>query len=101
MIEPFGNSGDHDRTLRSVAFDLDLHCLPITLLEVSRLQWVNCLMSGKQLRPYQTSQSAASDPGSDWIAQMRIILKQLQFRFPREWINFRGDNCVKLARSSF
>ena len=27
--------------LCSVASDLGLHCLPITLLRVSRLQWVN------------------------------------------------------------
>ena len=27
----------------SVAADLGLHCLPITLLGVSRLQWVNML----------------------------------------------------------
>ena len=33
-------SGDPDQTPRSVAFDLSLHCLPITLLEVSRLKWV-------------------------------------------------------------
>ena len=32
MIELFANSGD--------AADLGLHCLPITLLSVSRLQWV-------------------------------------------------------------
>ena len=41
MAEQFANSGDPDRTPRSVASDLGLHCLPITLLAVSRLQWVN------------------------------------------------------------
>ena len=39
MIELFANSGDPD--LHSAASDLGLHCLPVTLLGVSRLQWVN------------------------------------------------------------
>ena len=41
MIELFANIGDPDQTLHSVASDLGLHCLPITLLGVSRQQWVN------------------------------------------------------------
>ena len=32
MAELFANSGDPDQTLHSVASDLGLHCLPITLL---------------------------------------------------------------------
>ena len=40
MVVLFANSGDPDQTLRSVASDLGLHCLPITLLGVSRIQWV-------------------------------------------------------------
>ena len=36
----FANSGDPDQTPRSAASDLGLHCLPITLLRVSQLQWV-------------------------------------------------------------
>ena len=40
MVELFANSGDPDRTLHSAPSDLGLHCLPITLLGVSRLQWV-------------------------------------------------------------
>ena len=34
----FANSGDPDQRLRT---DLGMHCLPVTLLGVSRLQWVN------------------------------------------------------------
>ena len=41
MVELFANSGDPDQTPRSAASDLGLHCLPITLLGVSRLEWVN------------------------------------------------------------
>ena len=40
MAKLFVNSGDPDQTPRSVASDLGLHCLPITLLRVSRLQLV-------------------------------------------------------------
>ena len=40
MVELFANSGDPDQTQRSAASDLGLHCLLITLLGVSRPQWV-------------------------------------------------------------
>ena len=40
MVILFANSGDPDRMLQNVQSDLGLHCLSITLLEVSRLQWV-------------------------------------------------------------
>ena len=38
--KPFANSGEPDQMLHSAASDLGLHCLLITLLGVSRLQWV-------------------------------------------------------------
>ena len=40
MVQLFANSGDPDQTPRSAASDLGLHCLPIPILGVSRLQWV-------------------------------------------------------------
>ena len=40
MVELFANSGDPDQMSLSAAFDMDLHCLPITLFGVSRIQWV-------------------------------------------------------------
>ena len=40
MVEQLANNGDPDQTPRSAASDLGLHCLPITFLGVSRLQWV-------------------------------------------------------------
>ena len=40
MVELFANSGDPYQMPHSAASDLGLHCLPITLLVVSRLQWV-------------------------------------------------------------
>ena len=40
MVELFANSIDPDQTPHSAASDQSLHYLPITLLGVSRLQWV-------------------------------------------------------------
>ena len=40
MGELFANSGDPDQMPHSAASDLGLHCLPVTLLGVFRLQWV-------------------------------------------------------------
>ena len=42
MDELFENSEDPDQTPRSAASDLGPHCLPITLLGFSRLQWFKC-----------------------------------------------------------
>ena len=36
----FANSGDPDQTPHSAVSDLGLHCVPITLLGISRLKWV-------------------------------------------------------------
>ena len=41
MAKLFANSGDPDQTPHFAASDLGLHCLPSTLLQVARLQWVN------------------------------------------------------------
>ena len=48
MAKLFANSGDPDQTPRSVESDLGLHCLPITHLRVSRLQWVKRNISLKE-----------------------------------------------------
>ena len=40
MVELFANSGDPDQIPCNAASDLGLHCLPFTLLGVSRIQWV-------------------------------------------------------------
>ena len=41
MAELFANIGDPDQTPHSSVSDRGLHCLPVTVLEVSRPQWVN------------------------------------------------------------
>ena len=53
MVELFANSGDPDQMPHFVASDLGLHCLPITLLGVSRLQWVSKLTNQYSLMPQQ------------------------------------------------
>ena len=45
MVELFVNSADPDQTPRSAASDLGLHCLLVTCLRVSNLQWVKVVMS--------------------------------------------------------
>ena len=45
MVKLFANSGEPDQTPRSAASDLGLHCLPVTLLRVSQLQWYNRLFN--------------------------------------------------------
>ena len=40
MVELFANSGNPDQTPRSAASDLGLHCLPVTILGITWLQWV-------------------------------------------------------------
>ena len=39
MAKLYANSGDPDQMPHSVASDLSLHCLPITLLGASGLEW--------------------------------------------------------------
>ena len=46
MVYLFANSGDPDQMPCSAASDLGLHCLPVTCLGVSSLQWVNALHAG-------------------------------------------------------
>ena len=41
MDELFANSGDPDQTPRFAVSDLGLHCLPVTRLGVSNLEWVS------------------------------------------------------------
>ena len=45
MAKLFVNSGDPDQMPHSAVSDLGLHCLPITLLRVSRLQRVKVLIT--------------------------------------------------------
>ena len=44
MVKLFANIGDPDQMQHSVVSDLGLHCLPNTILGVSRLQWVKRIL---------------------------------------------------------
>ena len=50
MAKLFANNGEPDQTVPYVASDLGLHCLPVTLLRVSRLQWVKVMLEGHTLQ---------------------------------------------------
>ena len=53
MVELFANSGYPDQTSRSAACDLGLHCLPINLLGVSRLQCaINAILISMFIRAF-------------------------------------------------
>ena len=52
IVELFANSGHPDQMPHSMTFDLGLHCLPNTLLGVSRLQWVNAECGVKDIESY-------------------------------------------------
>ena len=52
MAELFANSDDPDQTPRFAASALGLHCLPVILLRVSRLQRVNWGYSQYAFRHY-------------------------------------------------
>ena len=43
IAKVIAHSGDPDETPHSAVSDLGLHCLPVTPLMVSRLEWVNCM----------------------------------------------------------
>ena len=47
MAKLSANNGDPDQTPRSVASDMGLHCLPFTIMGVSRLQWVKVFLASK------------------------------------------------------
>ena len=49
MAKLFANSGDPDQMPHSAASDLGLHCLLVTLLVISKLQWVKVSHSREKI----------------------------------------------------
>ena len=49
------NNGDPDQMPQYVASDITLHCLPMALLRVYRLEWVNSYNTGMNERRYLQS----------------------------------------------
>ena len=60
MAKLFANSGDPDQMPHSAASDLGLHCLPFTLLGVSRLQWVKSFSSSIHFEMFSVKTKWAS-----------------------------------------
>ena len=56
MAELFANIGDPDQMPHSAASDLGLHCLQISLLGISSLQWVK-----NRLETYITGRNLGID----------------------------------------
>ena len=52
MVDLFANSGDPEQTPRSVATDLEMHCLPINLLEQKCEKYQICLSESFQVLEY-------------------------------------------------
>ena len=50
MAKSFANREDPDQTPRSAASDRGRYCLPITLLKVSRLQWVRIVSKSIRIK---------------------------------------------------
>ena len=42
------NNVDPDQILHSAAFDLGLHCVPVTLLEISKVNWTKSSLTWKE-----------------------------------------------------
>ena len=55
MAKLVANRRDPDQTPRSAASDLGLHCSQVTLLRVTRLQWVNCSHMPRRYSSYRAA----------------------------------------------
>ena len=65
MMELFANNGDPAQIPRSAASDLGLHCLLITFLGVSSLQWVIDKRQQEQGSRAKTSRANSRSPGQN------------------------------------
>ena len=76
LAKPFVNSGDPDQMQHSAASDVCLHCLPITLLGISRLQWVNRVFALFLLPKsiYTFSASAQKHIGDTQKCRAKVLL---------------------------
>ena len=72
MAEVFANSEDPDQMPHSAASDRGLHCLPITLLGVSQIQWDMSHWNTEKQAEYKYSQTDGLNP----FGTMKICLRQ-------------------------
>ena len=96
MVEIFANSGDPDQTPHSVASDQGLHCLPITLLGVSRQQYIkemNTILRETTLSKvfYFLSEIGSTLIGKRCVQEEQILTFKNRTHFRRELV-YRKPN---------
>ena len=103
MAKLFANSGDPDQMPHSAASDLGLHCLPITPLGVSQLQWVKgwwaCARMQVDLHLYTVKPVLSKHlwVSQKWLLKTGAFWIQVNFYF----ITFNGIlNCDILMLST-
>ena len=87
MANLFANCEDPDQTPHSAASDLGLHCLPITLLGVSQLQWINSGWFKLFLSPWETSDSSRK------LMLLRDILGKFSYFIMKMYVVSTHLNC--------
>ena len=80
MAKLFAYIGDPDQTPRNAASDLGLHCLSITLLGVSRLQWVKLPLHIIDIITYYSTYPLYN-PHDYFTPKSDILVKVLGVRF--------------------
>ena len=74
MAKLFDKSGDPDQTPRSAASDLGLHCLPITLLGVSRLKKSSCKSLAKEMCTILVNRlEDQACPVNVWLGKLTVL----------------------------
>ena len=88
----YANSADPDQIPHSLASDLGLQCLPITLLGVTRLKWVNLSTMATSLQ-----QKIYGPPNNGCHKEVVLYVPRMPFRFT--WLIFMViDNKVLLYK---
>ena len=75
-VELFANIGDPDQMSCSAASDLGMQCLPITLLGVSRLQWVKIII---QKQRKKTIIFNPSSDGHGYALHLKMVQIQISW----------------------
>ena len=104
MAKLFGNSGDPDQTLHSAASDLALHCLPVTLSRVSRLQRVKVYLRYRLLHTgggKKTESNIAALRRNNRVEQSKSLKKEdLVIVEHADWSNDRIRNAFCILQCS-
>ena len=98
MGKLFANDGDPDQTQHSAASDLGLHCLPIILIGVSRLQWEKCSPNERERKHFDrfASPECAATPLSFESLLYRLYSGSLLYRLYSGSLSVRCHTCCVL-----